>query len=57
MKHPVGKLKLYIPKFPLILVLGLAGTLGVSLYIEIVDSEGDSRGRRNQSTRGPEQQP
>jgi len=33
--------------------LGLTGTFGVSLYTEIVDSGGDSWGRRNRTGAGP----
>lgn len=34
-------------------LLGLTGALGVPFYIEIVDSEGDSSGRRNRSVEDP----
>ena len=35
-------------------MLGLTGTFGVSLYTKIVDSGGDSWGRRNRTGAGPD---
>ncbi len=35
-------------------MLGLTGTFGVSLYTKIVDSGGDSWGRRNRTGASPE---
>ena len=36
------------------IALGLTGTFGVSLYTKIVDSGGDSWGRRNRTGAGPD---